>query len=210
MIYGECWPSSGPSATSPASTAIWDGVNVRCYGRNERMTDKDTVTVEIPRSLAEPIRAGLDEGETLDEWVRSSLLVHLHQPDVGARGRGASVRTDVGDASDIIAVPAPDLAEGIEVAAGGKTRCISTGAVLREGDAAIVRLFKSPRTHRWSFGDVYHPAAAPVDDPVSTEVDGVTLYVKGRLAVCSDAATQEATLRLIDTETVSVLRTGDA
>lgn len=110
----------------------------------------------------------------------------------------------------IVENPAADLAEGVVITPGGKTVCDVTGAVLREGDAVVVRLTQSARSPRWSFGRVYHPAAAPTDEVAGDESGGVTtLYASGRLAVCSDAATQEATLRLVDAEIVSVHRLDD-
>lgn len=107
----------------------------------------------------------------------------------------------------IVETPAADLAEGVAVAPGGKTTCDVTGAVLREGDVAVVRLTRSPNSVHWGIGRVYHPAAAPTD-AIHGDASGnvITLYAKGRLAVCSDAATQESTLRLIDADVVSLLR----
>lgn len=112
--------------------------------------------------------------------------------------------------SHIIEVPAGYLGEGALVDAGGKTTCAATGAVLREGDLAVARLTQVPNTPRWGIAETFHPAAAPTDTIHGDESgDVVTLYVKGRLAVCSDAATQESTLRLVDAEAVSLLRPDD-
>ena len=109
----------------------------------------------------------------------------------------------------VVESPADDLAEGMEVAAGGKVRCQRTDAVLREGSPAVVRLAQTDRGVHWTYAGVFHPAAAPTDEPGSPDVAGTTVYAKGRLAVCSDAATQEATLRLVDAEVVSVHRVGN-
>jgi len=110
----------------------------------------------------------------------------------------------------IVEAPAADLAEGVAITTGGKTVCDVTGAVLREGDAVVVRLWRSDRSPQWGFDAVYHPAAAPADEIVGDESgDVTTLYAGGRLAVCSDAATQSATLRLVDAEVVSLHRVDD-
>lgn len=104
-----------------------------------------------------------------------------------------------------LTVPASELGEGATVATGGKTTCYQTGAVLREGDEAIVEITQVSGFGAWTLGDVFHPAAAPTDDPV-TEHDGTvveTLFLRGRLGVCSDAAMQKATLRLLDAEVVA-------
>jgi hypothetical protein len=111
----------------------------------------------------------------------------------------------------IVEAPAADLAEGVAITTGGKSVCDVTGAVLREGDTVVVRLTRAPESVHWGFGRVYHPAAAPTD-VIHGDASGntITLYAKGRLAVCSDAATQSATLRLVDAEVVSLLRPGEA
>lgn len=109
----------------------------------------------------------------------------------------------------VVETPADDIAEGMEVAAGGKTRCRQTDAVLREGSPAAVRLTQTDRGVHWTHAGIFHPAVASTDEPESPDVAGTTVYAKGRLAVCSDAATQEATLRLVDTEVVSVHRVDD-
>jgi hypothetical protein len=98
----------------------------------------------------------------------------------------------------MIAVAPHDLVEGQPIAEGGKTRCWETEAVLREGDEAIVHFQRA--SEAWSRCGVYHPAAVPTITYGPDAGDPVDILAEGRLAVCSDAATQEATLRIVDVE----------
>jgi len=104
----------------------------------------------------------------------------------------------------MIAATPRDLAEGQPVASGGKTRCWETEAVLREGDEAVIHFHRRPDSDgAWTRAGVYHPAAVP-DITGDGEEPMVHLLARGRLAVCSDCATQEATLRLVDVDPVSI------
>jgi len=98
----------------------------------------------------------------------------------------------------MIDVEPHDLVEGQPIATGGKTRCWETEAVLREGDDVLVHFQRASET--WSRCGVYHPAAAPTITHGPDAGSPIDILAAGRLAVCSDQATQEATLRIVDVD----------
>lgn len=93
-----------------------------------------------------------------------------------------------------------DIVGGVAIADGGATSCWATGARLRAGDRAIVYFYRDGGSEVWNRAGIYHPSAA---DIMPMEPPADEIWAKGTLAVCSDPATQAATLHLRDVDVVA-------
>jgi hypothetical protein len=87
--------------------------------------------------------------------------------------------------------------------------CSASGRTLREGDEALVHIDRYHDTEAWSIVGVYGIGIAR-EVTLHEKADHDEILAKGRLAVASDSATQEARLILRGIEVLNHRHVGGA